>query len=121
VTIGSGDFSKCDAIPSSLKSAKVSLPRTSFTETTPEQQLDNELKQNNSLSIYPNPSEGIINVLTNQEIDKLVVYNQNGQQVVSLIGFTSNMEVNLTNQPKGMYFIVAYTKETIYRDKIILK
>ncbi len=121
VTIGSGIFSKCDAIPSGLRSAKVSLPQTSFTETTPEQQLNNELNQNYSLNIYPNPSKGIINVLSNQEIDKLVVYNQNGQQVVSLIGFTSNMEVNLTNQPKGMYFIVAFTKETIYRDIIILK
>lgn len=74
-----------------------------------------------SVLLYPNPSEGFINIVANADIDNLVIYNQNGQQIVNYYNLSEYFQLNLTEYPSGLYFIIVYSGNNIYRNKFILK
>lgn len=71
-------------------------------EAVNENYADNE---NFSLSIAPNPSEGIVNILTGLECEYSVsVYDMVGVRVLSKDSF-SDGALDLTSLPAGVYFI----------------
>lgn len=55
----------------------------------------------NDFRLYPNPTSGIINIQTNQEIKNISVYNHLGQ----LIATQKMPQVNLANLSSGIYMI----------------
>lgn len=55
----------------------------------------------NSISIYPNPSQGIINIITDVANFKLTVYNNLGQEIIP--NFLSKTQLQLST--KGIYFL----------------
>lgn len=64
--------------------------------------LDNEL----NMSIYPEPSTGIFNLNIGQPLPvRLKVFNLLGECVHQQTGSTSIHEINLSNQPNGLYFL----------------
>ncbi len=57
------------------------------------------------ISIYPNPTSGIINV-TGENMDKVTVFNMHGEIVkVYPSNHKKQLEINVENQPTGVYFI----------------
>ncbi len=76
------------------------------------------------LTIYPNPSNGIIAITTNNAINATVfVYNVLGKQIASkqLNAMSTNM-IDLSAQANGSYFVVLKTdKETITKKITIAK
>ena len=85
--------------------------------------LDNVYKT--KVEIYPNPSDGIINVKYNDiPVNKIYVVNMLGQVVKTmkfdpLLSETSQC-VDLSTQPNGLYIINVSTKETSSSYKVIL-
>lgn len=75
-----------------------------------------------NLSIYPNPSTGIFNVVIN-DLDKDINYtivNAQGQEVVTG-KLLASQQIDLSTQPKGVYFI-KFTNETVLRiEKLVVK
>ncbi len=75
-----------------------------------------------NLSIYPNPSTGIFNVVIN-DLDKDINYtivNAQGQEVVTG-KLLATQQIDLSTQPKGVYFI-KFTNETVLRiEKLVIK
>lgn len=75
-----------------------------------------------NLSIYPNPSTGIFNVVIN-DLDKDINYtivNAQGQEVVTG-KLLATQQIDLSAQPKGVYFI-KFTNETTLRiEKLVIK
>lgn len=79
-----------------------------------------------NISVYPNPSKGIIHIKQNElgetELKTIVITD-----VLSKVIYTSEInstqtEINLSNQPKGIYFIRAEDKnKRILTGKIILE
>lgn len=63
----------------------------------------------NTVYAYPNPSNGIFNIVTegNQLIE---VYNLVGQKVYSKVVPHGNAEINLTDYPNGIYILRAGTQ-----------
>ncbi len=65
---------------------------------------DNELEA--PLSVYPNPTSGILNIKSNQDIDTVAVFNLLGQNVAS---FTKSSiidsSVNLSELSNGLYLV----------------
>lgn len=57
--------------------------------------------------IYPNPSSGIITLITTSELvgSQLVVYNAVGQLIYEITVSTPSMQVDLSNFEKGIYYI----------------
>ena len=63
-----------------------------------------------SFNIYPNPTTGIINVETTEQLSTYRIYDATGR----LIGenrFDGNNQVNLENTSNGVYFIIITTVE----------
>jgi hypothetical protein len=51
--------------------------------------------------LSPNPTSGIINIRTNITDFDITIYNEIGQLVLK----TKSMKIDISNQPKGIYFI----------------
>jgi len=77
----------------------------------------------NEIKIYPNPNTGkfIISVNGNIKIDKLEIYNVIGDKVYSIKTNNNYLTyiIDLTENPKGIYFIKIYSREKIYIEKIV--
>ena len=66
--------------------------------------------------IYPNPTNGLVNIeIQNQTIQSIKVYGLQGQ----LIKETAESQFDLSNYPNGMYFIKAQTKEGFLSYKLL--
>ncbi|KAF5030357.1 hypothetical protein DSECCO2_638990 [anaerobic digester metagenome] len=83
----------------------------------------NNLEDNkeNAISIYPNPTNGIINIENSEEIIQINVYNSIGDLVYSKLNHENNTEIDLSNKPKGIYFIELISKDKTFKDKIIIE
>ena len=69
--------------------------------------------KSNSFSIYPNPSNDIINIsLSKDEIKEIIIFNVFGEKITqkNLI-VESNLKVDLSDYSNGTYFIVAINND----------
>jgi len=79
----------------------------------------------NGISIYPNPSNGVVNISTyNLDANSMnvVVCDITGK-IVANAQFT-NLEhntIDLSNQPKGVYFVKMQLNNTVVTRKVVLK
>jgi hypothetical protein len=66
--------------------------------------------------IYPNPTNGLVNIeIQNQTIQSIKVYDLQGQ----LIKETAETQFDLSNYSNGTYFIRAQTEKGYYSYKLI--
>jgi len=83
-----------------------------------------EVKENSLFSIFPNPGNGIFTVsLENPgENCNLEIYNAQGQIIRQIwANSKSNQVIDLSNQPKGIYFIRITGKSVSEMKKLILE
>jgi para-nitrobenzyl esterase len=86
---------------------------TICTETVTSQKLSNQ----KILQVYPNPSDGIFHFNLQINIDfEVAVFNSSGQKIS--VPVNSN-QIDLKNQPNGIYYFEVKTKGEIFRGKII--
>ncbi len=64
----------------------------------------NTQKEQNDLKVYPNPSQGIIN-LTNTEIADVYIYDLHGRILKSLKKLPPHTSINLNDLKNGLYLI----------------
>jgi hypothetical protein len=77
-------------------------------------------EQFNSLRIYPNPTTGLFNISGLEGDFEVIITNAQGQQIMSL-ELNGQTTLDLTTQPKGVYFI-RFTNENISKiTKIVIK
>ncbi|OFY82867.1 MAG: hypothetical protein A3F72_01915 [Bacteroidetes bacterium RIFCSPLOWO2_12_FULL_35_15] len=71
------------------------------------------------VSIFPNPNNGIFKILaSNNKVSGIVVYNLIGEKIFEPNNLTS--EIDLSNQPNGIYFINIKTEKGGVSKKIII-
>jgi len=70
----------------------------------------------NSVTIYPNPTTGKIQINTNDEIQRVVVRNILGETVKTI----SSKNLNISDQPNGVYFIEVVTETGRFSEKLML-
>ena len=74
-----------------------------------------------NILLYPNPSEGIINIQTDITIGTSIkIYNTIGEMVFSEENYNPNSSIQL-NQPRGMYIVVVRTYNSTSTSKLILQ
>ena len=90
--------------------------------------LDNELSRvqtgisqitDNQISIYPNPSNGIFTI---NNVKNYIITDVNGRTIkmLSLINEESNITIDISNHPKGIYFVNIFTNKNVKTEKIII-
>ena len=80
-------------------------------ETTNRQQLS-------KTELYPNPTNGLISILPKRKFKNYVVFNQNGQEILS--GGIENNSINISSLETGIYIVEHKSMNEIIR-KIIIK
>lgn len=87
--------------------------------------IASETSLDNNLSIYPNPSTGIVNIringVSNNDLE-YTVYSIDGRKVSSR-NFSSNSIINMESQSNGIYFIIIIDNLTsnVVTKKVIIK
>lgn len=76
----------------------------------------NTVIENNLCNVYPNPSNGYLFVEVDN-LKKIEIYNYTGKYMMS----SSSKYVDLTDKPKGIYFLRIYTYNNILTKKIIIE
>ena len=84
------------------------------------------LEINNSLKVFPNPVEDIVNVELEDmsEIVSIRLINNEGKYIQSLNNYSVNgniVQINIPNIPIGNYLIRIDTKQGTYIQKVIVK
>jgi hypothetical protein len=79
---------------------------------------------NNLFNIYPIPSQHTINIQLNvgqdpKEIKELSIYSVFGKEVFHSHHYEKAIDVSL--QPKGVYFVVIKTSKGEFKQKLILQ
>jgi len=79
------------------------------------------IENNNTISIYPNPSNGEFNIsASSNELSDLTVKDITGKIVISKV-FSSNVIINLNNYAKGVYVVDIKNKKGTFTQKIFLQ
>jgi len=80
----------------------------------------NELS-NSRVKLYPNPTTGIVNILTdNNRISKLSVFNVSGE-LVHTTEFTQSHTLDMSGNVKGIYFLHITSDGNTQISKLIVK
>jgi PBP1b-binding outer membrane lipoprotein LpoB len=69
------------------------------------------------ISMFPNPSSGIVDINASTSIGPIAVYNTLGQVVYNTKSVTNNVQLDLTHLQTGLYFV----KTNNSTQKLILK
>lgn len=75
-----------------------------------------------SLSIYPNPTQGNVALVSDKNIENVQLISLTGQVVKSLNSNSPILNLNLSNLPKGTYFLLTKVKgnDIIEQSKLIV-
>ncbi|NTW32610.1 MAG: T9SS type A sorting domain-containing protein [Bacteroidetes bacterium] len=80
-------------------------------------------KNNNNISIFPNPSNGIFTINNTNGIKQINVYNVLGENIYTTNNLkqqTSN-EIDLSKFQKGIYFVKIFDGEKNHTEKVVIK
>ncbi len=109
--------------PRSLRSADVDLEYDDEEyEIDPEiTDLDDAVSDANGIEIYPNPTDGLLYIRSNNTINKVIVTDLTGKVILDVIGGSDEVEIDLSSNAQGMYLLNVVTENDFYVEKIVLK
>jgi len=80
----------------------------------------NELQENISINIFPNPCDGKFAVQSETKENKIEVYNVFGEKIYRSEINKQKTEVDISSQPSGIYFVKVKTSKRMITKKILL-
>ena len=94
-----------------------------FIGFTPEiTDIDDVLSETETISIYPNPTDGQLQInVTNSNINNIVVTDITGKVLVEAAVNSDLAEIDLSSYPKGIYLVNVVTENGSYTEKVVLK
>jgi len=81
----------------------------------------NELKSNNDLVIYPNPTNQKITISSQERIQNYIIQDMKGQRLISKESLQWKEEVDLRDLPQGIYLLSVELQSGALITKKILK
>ncbi len=78
----------------------------------------------NNLSVYPNPSSGLVHIMLAESATnaKVEVFNSNGQLILSKnINHAIQTTLDLTNHAKGLYVIKIQSGDNVLMNKVVIE
>ncbi|MFN0188559.1 MAG: PKD domain-containing protein [Bacteroidia bacterium] len=73
------------------------------------------------LQLYPNPSAGIINIKFTKRVDQIIITDAIGKVVETIIPWGQQLQLDLSKEASGVFFINAYCEEKKYSMPFMLK
>ena len=87
-------------------------------------EVETGINSENKLIVYPNPTNGKATILLENTDENLVtveVYNLLGEKVTQTVGTSSEIELDLSNQTKGVYILNVLCNGEKLQRKVILE
>lgn len=83
--------------------------------------LISETERSKEFNIYPNPTNGIIEV--SGDANAIEIYNSFGEKTSSISNLKQQIvnEINLSNSPKGIYFVKIIDEGEIHTIKVVVQ
>jgi hypothetical protein len=77
-------------------------------------------EQVNQVSVYPNPSNGLVTVTAANNIKQVEVFDIAGKVIFTSNNYTNKCNINTTAFNKGMYIIKVQTENAIETTKLLV-
>ncbi len=74
----------------------------------------------NDISVYPNPTRGMLNIRSTEKIQKLIISDLTGKAIMEKDGLNS-MTIDMSNLSNGIYILTIKTSTGITNRKILKK
>jgi acetyl esterase/lipase len=74
----------------------------------------------NQLSVYPNPSNGLVTITAANKINQVEVFDMAGKVIFTSNNYANKCNINTTAFNKGMYIIKVKTDDTIETTKLLV-
>jgi uncharacterized repeat protein (TIGR03803 family) len=81
----------------------------------------NDKSHTNSFVYYPNPSTGVFSIATSEKEYELNICNFLGEKILSRNIQSEKIEINLSNQPDGVYFLQLRTEQGTVTKKLVIQ
>jgi len=80
----------------------------------------NEIKESETITIYPNPATNEIMLTTNQQLKTIHIYNVLGEEVLKLERIANSQKaIDISTWNAGVYFVEVETEKGIVRKKVV--
>ena len=76
-------------------------------------------KIESNIEIQPNPTQGQFTIRNMVEAERITLLNSIGAKIFSRTNSKSNQQINISNQPNGLYYLLIENVEVITTHKII--
>ncbi|MEE1084087.1 MAG: T9SS type A sorting domain-containing protein, partial [Paludibacteraceae bacterium] len=109
--------------PRSLRSADIDLEYDDeeFIIDPEITDLDDAVSNANGIEIYPNPTDGMLYIRSNNTINKVIVTDLTGKVIMDVNGDSDEVELDLSSNAQGMYLLNVVTENDFYVEKVVLK
>ena len=77
--------------------------------------------KNVNISAYPNPSNGNFTINSSEKIAQIEIINVLGEKVYSSQINSEKKDINLSPQPKGVYFVKVQSEGSVYINTIVIQ
>ena len=77
--------------------------------------------ENGLVSIYPNPSNGLVNIESPSTINSVRMMNYTGQVVYQSATPVNQLRINTADMPAGVYFLMIETGSGMVNQKLVVK
>ncbi len=77
-------------------------------------------RNNTSVSVYPNPGDGLVRISGLKELTEITIYDVVGKAVFTKTFAAGNQVLDLRNQPKGVYSMVMHTEKSTVTKQLII-
>jgi hypothetical protein len=76
-----------------------------------------------ALVVYPNPTRDQLNIRVNDwnSSCRMVIYNLNGQAILTQMLSSSSTTLDAGSWPKGMYLILVFTQDKILKERVVVE
>jgi PKD repeat protein len=81
--------------------------------------VNNVEKNNTSISIFPNPTNGLVQIQSPINIQTILVFDITGKQLLQQEPNTQTDEINISNLPQGLYQIHIQTEMGVVVKKLV--
>lgn len=80
-----------------------------------------DIHENVSVKVYPNPASNFITIKSDFEIDNVEIYNLVGKRIFSNKNLENEENINISKFKSGLYFLKISSNNEIHAEKIIKK
>ena len=83
---------------------------------------EKEIAKEESLKIYPNPSDNYFTIQTTETPRQIILYNSQGIQLIDYSKIESNLtKIDLSGEASGIYFLKVKTEEKSFVEKVVVE